>query len=210
MAGLLVPKGSAVKTADLGDPSTDEQWRGYRDPTNAELDDLATAMVEEVKKRGPFLSLADFVNRRLSTDPALASSGALQAALDRSINKALSTGARSGGKIPSVAFPEADQGSLMTQVPGHVKQGDLLTTLGARLTPRSDTFTIRSYGEAKSPAGSLLASARCEAVVQRNPEYVNPADASHVAPVLLTSEVNKRFGRSFSIISFRWISSTEP
>ena len=211
LAGLLVAKGSAVESNDLTDPSSEDQWTGYRDPDDEELKELADAMVEEVRKRGPFLSLADFVNRRLVSDPALASRGALQAALDRSINKKLESGARSssrGGR--GIAFPDADAGSQMTHVPGHVKQGDILTTLGTRFSPRSDTFTIRAYGESRSPAGTLLASARCEAVIQRNADYIDAADERDTPVVNLTSQANKRFGRKFTMVSFRWLTQSEP
>ncbi len=210
-AGLLVAKGSAVESDDLTDPSSGNQWTGYRDPDDEELQELADAMVEEVRKRGPFLSLADFVNRRLVSDPELASRGALQAALDRSINKKLESGARnSSGGTSEAAFPKADAGSQMTHVPGHVKQGDVLTTLGTRFAPRSDTFTIRAYGESRSPSGELLASARCEAVIQRNADYIDAADGRHTLPVSLTSEANKRFGRKFTVIAFRWLTQSEP
>lgn len=210
LAGLLVPKGSAVESDDLTDPSSQDQWTGYRDPGDDELRELADAMVDEVRKRGPFLSLADFVNRRLVTDPALASRGALQAALDRSINKKLESGARSAsGGMRGVAFPQADAGSQMTHVPGHVKQGDILTTLGSRFSPRSDTFTIRAYGESRSATGTLLASARCEAVIQRNADYIDADDARDTPTADLTSEANKRFGRKFTMVAFRWLSELE-
>ncbi len=210
LAGLLVPKGPAVESGDLADPSSQEQWTGYRDPTDEELRELAVAMVEEVRKRGPFLSLADFVNRRLDTNLELASRGALQAALDRSLNKPLETGSRSAGRgVAGTAFPAADSGSQMTHVPGHVKQGDILTTLGTRFTPRSDTFTVRAYGEARDSAGRVLASARCEAVVQRTADYVDPSDERATPPTALNN-VNKTFGRQFMMVNFRWIPSTEP
>jgi hypothetical protein len=210
IAGLLIAKGSAVETNDLTDPSSEDQWTGYRDPSDEELKELAETMVEEVKKRGPFLSLADFVNRRLVTDPALASRGALQAALDRSFNKKLESGSRSSSAGASgVAFPQADAGSQMTHVPGHVKQGDILTTLGTRFSPRSDTFTIRAYGESRSPSGTLLASARCEAVIQRNADYIDPADELDTPVANLVSEANKRFGRKFTMVAFRWLSQLE-
>lgn len=210
-AGLLIPKGPAVSSNDLGDPSSEAQWIGYRDPSDEELEEFAIAMVEEVKAKGPFLSLADFVNRRLEASPSTSSSGALQAALDRSINKKLESGARSSsGGAAGTAFPEADSGSMMTHVPGHVKQGDVLTTIGSRFTPRSDTFTIRAYGEARSASGDLLASARCEAVVQRDASYLDSADNSELLPSQLTSEANKRFGRKFNMVSFRWIAHSEP
>ncbi|MGJ8656588.1 MAG: hypothetical protein ACSHX6_09050 [Akkermansiaceae bacterium] len=211
IASLLIPKGSAVSEDDLDDPSLENQWTGYRDPSDTELKELAEAMVAEVRKRGPFLSLGDFVNRRLGTDTELASSGALQSALNLSINKKLESGSRSSITASSgIAFPEADSGSQMTHVPGHVKQGDILTTLGSRFTPRSDTFTVRAYGESRSQSGQLLASARCEAVIQRTADYVDPADESHVLPSALTSEVNQRLGRKFVIVSFRWLGKNEP
>jgi hypothetical protein len=211
LAGLLVAKGSAVESDDLTDPSSQDQWTGYRDPSDEELLELANAMVDEVKKRGPFLSLADFVNRRLVTDPALASRGALQAALDRSINKKLESGARSASRsMRGVAFQDADAGSQMTHVPGHVKQGDILTTLGTRFSPRSDTFTIRAYGESRSPTGALLASARCEAVIQRNADYIDAADERDTPTANLTSEANRLFGRKFTIVAFRWLVQSEP
>jgi hypothetical protein len=49
------------------------------------LTELSTAIVDEVRKRGPFLSVADFVNRRLKDDyqeDQTGLSGALQAAID--------------------------------------------------------------------------------------------------------------------------------
>ena len=44
---------------------------------------LAEQVVEEVKKRGPFLSMADFINRRLETTNSEESKyGALEAAIN--------------------------------------------------------------------------------------------------------------------------------
>ena len=81
--------------------------------------------------------------------------------------------------------------------------------LGNAATPRSDTFTIRGYGEVRDPAGKLLATATCEAVVQRFPEWVDSADLIETAPASLTSAANKRFGRRFLITSFRWLNQSE-
>ena len=66
-----------------------EVWGGYRSLTDAEVEALATQIVAEVRRRGPFLSLADFVSRRLEpVDPATApyvhpgNLGTLQAAIE--------------------------------------------------------------------------------------------------------------------------------
>ena len=59
---------------------------GYAALTDAQLDTLATEIVKQVRIRGPFLSLSEFVNRQLmafdgsATDPCLR--GALQSALE--------------------------------------------------------------------------------------------------------------------------------
>ncbi len=210
IADLLIPGGSAAETTGLRDGSNPEQWTGYRDPTDYEIKELAEEMVEEVRTRGPFLSLADFINRRLVSEGSLATKGALQAALDRSLNEDLEKGSRaSSGGPGQVAFPEADQGSMMTHVPGHVKQADVLTSIGSRLSVRSDTFLIRAYGESRSSGGELLASARCEAVVQRNADWLDPADDIEILPENLTRTVNQQFGRRLSVVSFRWISESE-
>ena len=91
--------------------------------------------------------------------------------------------------------------------PGNLLQIDLLQSLGASLATRSDTFTIRAYGEAfgldGSPASCLL-----EAVVQRVPDYVNDRDPAEKAPQDLRIE-NKLFGRRFKVISLRWLNPHE-
>lgn len=62
--------------------NTDDYFRGFRQLTDSELDGLAERIVEQVRLRGPFLSVADFVNRSLTGDDALRLKGALQAAID--------------------------------------------------------------------------------------------------------------------------------
>ncbi|MGB0775360.1 MAG: hypothetical protein ACPGUY_05905, partial [Akkermansiaceae bacterium] len=72
-------------TYNNGSPTSEEAWTGYRALTDAQIDALATAIVDEVKLRGPFVSLSDFVNRRLvsasSTDQETGLMGALDAAI---------------------------------------------------------------------------------------------------------------------------------
>jgi len=82
------------------DESKQSTWSGYRKLTDPEIKQLAKQIVAEVKRRGPFISLADFVNRRLTDPPSNSGSetdlsatglkGTLQAAIDRTdINKKL-------------------------------------------------------------------------------------------------------------------------
>ena len=67
---------------DGKDPGSDAAWSGQRVFSRDEIRKLAGEIVAEVETRGPFLSLADFVNRRLSDDET-GKKGALQAAIDR-------------------------------------------------------------------------------------------------------------------------------
>src|SRR5690606_38534145 len=62
-------------------------------------------------------------------------------------------------------------------------QGDVMTALAPILFPRSDTFVIRTYGEAVNPATSAVEGrAWAEAIVQRVPSYFDPS-APAEAPV---------------------------
>ena len=54
--------------------------------TEEQTDELATQIVMEIKKRGPFLSLSVFVNRQLTTDKDLAIASTIQKALDNLAN----------------------------------------------------------------------------------------------------------------------------
>ena len=94
--------------------------------------------------------------------------------------------------------------------PSHLTQGKVLQTIGSHLTARSDTFMIRAYGEARDSSGKVTATARCEAVIQRTIDYVDPnSDAPKVRADQLTSVANQRFGRRMEIISFKWLSPQE-
>ena len=95
-----------------------------------------------------------------------------------------------------------------TGAPGYLTQGDILSSLGSVIAVRSDTFRIRSYGEAVDPSNKVIARAWCEAVVQRVPEFVDPADRPEVAIESL-KDANKRFGRRFEVTGFRWLSPEE-
>ena len=224
--GLLVAGAGEIAPASLNTLADPQQWLGFRAMTDSQLDELSKAIVKQVRLRGPFTSLSDFVNRRPGTNLELAVSGALQSALDDadvSINAAYRSGNRSlsvaDAKAQGFEFPEAAAGAKSAGAPGYVKQGDLLTPLGPLIAVRGDTFTIRSYGEARDPANIVTARAYCEAVVQRVPDYVDASngasdyehDASvpYVPPAKKLTDLNKLFGRQFQVISFRYLQPGE-
>lgn len=206
----------ASESAQDGADPKDAYWLGAREYSDAELETLAEKIVEQVRLRGPFLSMSEFVNRRLGTGET-AQRGALQQAIDNAnLNQALANGANAGFDIPAAtvanykyANAEAGTGSSYQGAPGYLSQADLLGVLGNAATPRSDTFTIRGYGEARDAANKPTATAICEAVVQRVPDFIDSADKAETATAALTSTANKNFGRRFKIVSFRWLGSSE-
>lgn len=195
--------------------------------TDAQIEALAAEIVEQVKTRGPFLSLSEFVNRRLTSDVDLSLAGAVESALE-----ALSSGTDDAGNpypdylgdtfkanvvdVPAGvlhAFPEAAEGNLAYGFPGWIRQADVLRPLTPVLSARDDTFVIRAYGASNDTfSDAPQAEAWCEAIVQRRADYVDSnADDASLLPSdgTLSSEANKRFGRRFSIVSFRWLSPDE-
>ncbi len=204
------------------DSSPLNDWTGLRDLSDSEITSLADEIVKEVKARGPFLSLADFVNRRPdSSDSYQQALGALQAAIDKSgLNKRFTDPGRlvattdfsalpGSGSVGSEPAPARAFGSA-----GHLTQAKLLTAIGTQITVRSDTFVIRTYGDSRDASGKILAKAWCEATVQRLPEYVDAADRPEDSdgwplPTDKLSPVNSRFGRAWKIQSIRWLSGSE-
>jgi len=216
------------------DPSNDSAWRGIRRLNNAQIDRLAEEIAKQVRLRGPFLNMSEFINRRLSDD-RFGVSGAIQAAIDWDEFDNDYNGTGSGdpesinGKFKQdmITAPTANyanmraaRGSRFAGIPGYVMQSDLLRAMGNVLTVRDDSFVIRAYGETLDAGGNVIARAWCEAVVQRMPEYLDGSDAPETPaytlddgnrpqPSATLSEINRRFGRKFSVQSFRWLSEGE-
>ena len=211
--------GFAVNTALTG---TAGDWTGFRSLSGDEIKGLAESIVTEVKARGPFLSLADFVNRRPdSAEATHRSLGALQSAIQNSgLNNLFTGGDRDAAgadfdplagaaNITNEPYPARSIGAS-----GHLSQAAILTAFGSQITVRGDTFLIRTYGDSRNADGDIVAKAWCEAVVQRTPEYVDPTNAPEAQegwpqPSGGLSATNSLFGRRFDIISFRWLHADE-
>ena len=200
------------------------RWAGYRSLTDAQIEKLAGAIVVEIQLRGtadkaPPLTLGEFVNRRPGPADGLhCLAGILQTAIDNSgLNSAnhakdskfidVATIAASR-KIGALNLP-AMTGFTGEGAPPMLTQGDLLAGLAPIATVRGDTFKIRAYGEATSNSGVVQARAWCEAVVQRVPAFIDPADSPETPTVSLTRPMNQSFGRRFHIIAFRWLNPKE-
>lgn len=203
------------------------------------IDKLAEAIVEEVKRRGPFLSLSDFINRRIipdSSDPQgdyLGLNGTIEAAINK-VTQAAKAADESWGngryyqefedplgffegqelvfwnndlREHYTGLPENEETSIYKGAPAWLTQADVLSAIGPALTARSDTFTIRAYGETTNAfTGEPEAKAWCEAVVQRTVEPVDPSDTATVAGII---NPKGNAGRRFTVKSFRWLDESE-
>ncbi len=190
------------------------RWQGFRQLDNDMIQRLASQIVAEVRSRGPFLSLSEFVNRRIgpaSDERSL--SGAVEAAITKTALNGLMAPDGidlNAGNLGTHNYHTraAAYGPNTAAAPGHLTQGDVLSLLGSRLTMRGDTFVIRSYGDATEKNGKVLARAWCEAVVQRFPAHVDPTDPPE-KPLDQLNATNQRFGRAFKLVSFRWLAPQE-
>jgi len=200
--------------------STSAEFAGYRILDATTLDRLASEIVKQVRARGPFLSLAEFVNRQLSSGD-LALAGTIQAALnaianDPSINPyaVLQSGSKPSTANPLPAgsaqyeFPAAAIGHNAYGLPGWTRQADVLRPIAPILSARDDTFTIRAYGDARDATGKITARATCEAVVRRTRDFIDPSDRPEINTLPL-APANLTFGRRYQIISFRWLNDAE-
>jgi hypothetical protein len=221
----------ASRAGSSGAKADCAEYAGYRQFDEEQLDFLAKEIVKQVRLRGPFLSLSEFVNRQLSSNQDLALAGTIQTALNNlsasgldpfrtlKINLTPETPNVSTATIPNSGyqFPKAAEGYNLYGIPGWTRQADVLRPLAPVLTVRDDTFTIRAYGDVRDATGKkIIASAICEATVRRTRDFVDPSDDSATADLSNSSgsvarkkPVNETFGRRFEIVSFRWLNPSE-
>ena len=235
---------SSLKTP-VTDSGSDTGWDGFSRLTDDQIWDdnntpndltddsgLAVNIVDQVRARGPFMSISDFVNRQVSSNTALNASGAIQSALD-ALGATTSAKTSAGGLVPhdpaingwggyQILMGDADLTNRRTTegIAGDIRQAEVLRALAPRLSARTDTFRIRGYGEVTDADGNIIAKSTCEAVVQRLPEYVDPTTDPDdnepwdeydpaAAPADTLNTMNQEYGRRFKIISFRWLDDKE-
>jgi hypothetical protein len=201
------------------------RWAGFRALSDTQLKLLAEKIVEQIRARGvvdkaPSLSLGEFVNRRIGAAGELHTvAGLLQTALGESkLNDVfhamdswdLATRPVLNPKaLTGVVNPAARNGQSAEGAPPILTQGDLLMALAPLITVRGDTFRIRGYGESRTKAGKITATAVCEAVVQRIPSYLDSTESPELKQADLKQPANLRFGRRLVITSFRWVPPAE-
>jgi len=216
------PKGLA--DTDSATPDQPGGWMGARQLTADEVRMLAVKIVHEVKKRGPFVSIADFVNRRLVSDQDQTSCmGTIDAAIQScGLNKnferlatqlSTSVNVEASSDAPDNNMQVFKEGyryryddkwntvqptSKAWGVPGFLTQGDILHPLAPFMAARGDTFTIRAYGES-SAGGIIQARAWLEATVERTPYYVDHkssevSQASGNGPLDCLTSINSATG----------------
>ncbi len=202
-----------------GEYADTTEFTGYRVFTDEMLDRLAEKVVGQVRARGPFLSLSEFVNRQLSNETELALAGAIQTALnqlaaDNSLNPFQIVRDESAASVANppgphgYVFPEAAVGHNTYGLSGWTRQADILRPIAPILSARDDTFTIRACGESRDAAGKVLARAWCEVTVQRTREFLDPADKPDIT-TRPSVPANQTFGRRFKVVSFRWLNADE-
>ena len=153
-------------------------------------------------------SLAEFINRRVSSDD-MGLKGALQTAIDESgLNQSAMQETFNVSNYERAELINISPRDTGVGIPGYLTQADLLKSIAPVITVRSDTFIVRAYGETKDAAGNVTASATIEAIVQRVPEFIDQGDSPNT-PIAELSALNSKFGRRLQIVSFRFLTREE-
>lgn len=206
------PDGFSFPTGDTA------YWRGYREIEKDQLDELAEYIVAEIRERGPFRTVGEFINRRPGEpDSEAALMGAIQAAIEKQsengsapVNPGVVRGdVLAEENVGNYAYPQAALGPRHQGAPGYLMQSDVVTPLAPFLTARGDTFVVRSYGDTVDPmTASVKSRVWLEAIVQRLPEFVD-TDNEATDSLEDLSQLNEVFGRRYQILSVRWLANDE-
>lgn len=153
--------------------------------TADQVDRLAHAVAAAIVARGyPFDSLMEFINAGIID----------QAIEDTAVNQT------------------AEDLGIVKNSPAYLTQADVIKAIAPMLTPRSDTFLVRSYGDVTDPlTGEVTATAWCEAVVQRTPALTQPVSGEmDLARDPVSPNVNQYpYGRQMKILSIRYLNPDE-
>lgn len=134
-----------------------------------------------------------------------------QAIIDAGLNDAYALGlpVDKGGSVPTqyehdiFLDPGAGTGNSYGAGPGYLLQGDILNSLGPFLTVKSNTFVIRSCGEALDPISGETSRVYLEAVLQQVPDFIDSSDGAETPLDQLSSVANQQFGRKFKLVQVR-------
>lgn len=148
---------------------------------------IAKRVSDRIKLFGPFISIESFLSPVEDAafahpkDPGRYLSVVEQAIID----------------VPEIN--QVDGEEIWYHTSSFLSQADVMTALAPISTVRGDTFTIRALGEAALDiSGDSVATALCEARVQRIPITVDPNDS------LRTPEPDG-YGRRFIFSSIQWV-----
>lgn len=167
--------------------------------TADQIDALATRIAELTRERlaarGPFRSMEEFLGPNTQFGGKSLLEEAIASANVSSTD--IVTNPINGPEVSpdGVSSPAHFGFSSLT-----LTQGDLMSALAPYLRTRSDTFIVRAYGATTNPAtGKTEATAWLEAKVQRLPTPLNAGD----------DPIRPAGGRRFTIVSLRWLTSSE-
>ncbi len=161
------PFGDTADTAE-----DDAAYNGFRELTDAQLRSLATKLVAEIRTRGPFLSLGQFVNRSLLLDDIRGLKGALQAAIDATdINAPL--------RQPTPA-------TLPATVPTGAGGGYTTVTNGAFNTTTNPPYYVNRGGDVGSKQLGFGDTGTATAAAAPDADSAGGDTAAHSAPGFLT------------------------
>ncbi len=138
------PGMEGLESTEMGTGNVDRLYNGYRSLTEDELQSLAERVVEEVKVRGPFLSLAQFVNRTLENkDTRLPGNG------DMSLNYGEWVGDRHDSRLKGTL--QAANDATDTDDDGAPDINEIVRVADAD-TPYGDAPAPRNFGSSGLPA----------------------------------------------------------
>jgi hypothetical protein len=161
-----------------------------------EMRNLAKHIVALIKQRSLFPTLSTFINRELMESDTHC--GLLQRAIrNANINHRTCKHYITFSKNKNWFNDAAASGYLEEGLPEVLDQADVLQGIAHFISTRGDTFKIIARGSHANYERS------CEAIVQRMPFFANPSENTATDTIL--SPINKKLGRRFSVILFRWL-----